>query len=585
MERERKPIRRNLRVCTFLIAGAAIGLTLTGCPPKGGGGGGPCVPPTIDPERSLVFHQPTMLASAFSFRKTLEQIISTSNNTTPTTPEQLLTTLLDTFEVTSFVQPKSGRTLPLDPRPQEAALDPAALLDPQSAVGMVPTGLFNRFDLAPKDGSNCGEYRIVYAKKTTSLLNRFLIIFEARLPNPEPLSGIKGCKPIVDLWANLPADPAQRVAALEPFYYKGLGKFGPVVQHANYGMPFGQVRTNLFVSEPTFNPWLLREHRTALAGGAPVFVIDTVKENPLVEWYRAGALPGNTTTQDRTAFRNHFLGQPTCNLLLPELKIPGATKEQIINNIGPGFDPAGDDFQSVSSDASDDPNPKPGDPGFQAAFLPDPNFVSQVTSKLTAHGTSTVNASQLLNRAGAMTCGGCHEFSNDKDIGSGATWPRSARFVQIDEQGALSEALTKFFLPERGRILSRFVCDPTAEPKPEASCAPPAAMAARAAAARRPAVMPTPNAALVAASGLDAAAMASMKAGRVTTTLQQIDEARVAALAAAKQAQAAPAHGAAASAARRTTNQAEQTLRLLVEQAREQEQALPGAFVAVRRTH
>ena len=29
--------------------------------------------------------------------------------------------------------------------------------------GMKPVGLFNRFDLTPKDFGNCGEHRIVYA--------------------------------------------------------------------------------------------------------------------------------------------------------------------------------------------------------------------------------------------------------------------------------------------------------------------------------------------------------------------------------------------------------------------------------------
>jgi hypothetical protein len=44
-------------------------------------------------------------------------------------------------------------------------------------------GLFNRFDLAPFDGSHCGEYRIVYAKHSgiANSLARNMIIFEAAL--------------------------------------------------------------------------------------------------------------------------------------------------------------------------------------------------------------------------------------------------------------------------------------------------------------------------------------------------------------------------------------------------------------------
>jgi hypothetical protein len=42
---------------------------------------------------------------------------------------------------------------------------------------------FNRFDVAPSDGSHCGEYRIVYTKRSgiANSLVRNLIIFEAAL--------------------------------------------------------------------------------------------------------------------------------------------------------------------------------------------------------------------------------------------------------------------------------------------------------------------------------------------------------------------------------------------------------------------
>ena len=571
-------LTQRLGICRgalVLSIAAAVALTVAACHhkphPGPGPGPGPCAPPTIDPERSLVIHDPAALANAFPLQKTLQKIIDTSQATTPTTPKDLLQTMLDSFKVPTFVQPVSGRTLPIDVRVQEPLLSATDLLNPSSPIGMVPLGLFNRFDLAPADASNCGEYRIVYAKKSTSPTNRFLVIFEAKLPNPTP-GAIAGCKPVVDFWANLPTDPVQRVTKLESFYYQGLPGFGPVVTHANYGIPFGQVRSNLFVSEPTFQPWLLREHRTDLAGGVPVFRIDTVKENPLAEFYRAGALPGNTTAADRAAFRTHVLGQPVCNLVRPELKIPGATPAQIVNGIGAGFDPAFNEFQSVSLGDSDNP-----------ASNPDPAFVADLTTKLGALGTSTVNATQLLNRAGAMTCGGCHQFSATKDIGSGTQWPASAGFVHIAENGGLSPALNNFFLPERARILSRFVCDPTLEPQPQASCAPSGGGGPHPAVARHPAAVPTPNATLAAASGLQPQAIARLTEGRVSATRKEIDTARLAVLAAARRAAAQPPH--AAVAARRAITDAEKTLRALVERAREQERAQPGAFVAVRRTH
>jgi hypothetical protein len=39
--------------------------------------------------------------------------------------------------------------------------------DPDTnADAYIPIGLFNRFDLAPSAGTHCGEYRIVYAKRS-----------------------------------------------------------------------------------------------------------------------------------------------------------------------------------------------------------------------------------------------------------------------------------------------------------------------------------------------------------------------------------------------------------------------------------
>ena len=53
-----------------------------------------------------------------------------------------------------------------------------------AACKYIPVGLFNRFDLAPADGSHCGQYRIVYAKQTgiANGADRNLFIFEAALP-------------------------------------------------------------------------------------------------------------------------------------------------------------------------------------------------------------------------------------------------------------------------------------------------------------------------------------------------------------------------------------------------------------------
>jgi hypothetical protein len=527
-----------------------------------------CVPPTLDVDRSLVVHDPALLAPKFGLKRTLDQIIQTSGNPGSTTAQALLQTMLDSFNATSFVHPVSGKTIPVTPRPAEATLSAADLLNPASAVGMIPVGLFNRFDLAPADGSNCGEYRIVYARRNPPLpLKRFLIIFEAKLPNPNPPSGLAGCQPIVKFWADLTAEPsdAQRIASLETFYYTGVSGFGAVVTHANYGLPLGQVRVNMFMQLP----WVLREHRTALVGGIPVFKADTIKRNPLVEWFDVPAnLPPGITPADQQAFRSHFLNKPVCDLMLPDRANATPTDAQIINGIGADFDPAGDDFESISQGTVDEP----------ASHL-DPAFATDVTTRIGALGVSTVTTANLMNRAGAMTCGGCHEFSNTKDLTSAVKWPPSKTFVHIDEGGGLSLALTSFFIPRRREIVSRFVCDPTPEQVPVVQC--PAADAEPPAAAAD--AIPQPAPLNISTANLDAGTVEQLREGRRQPSLVQVDNARLAVLAAAKRLQAPQDEGTAS--AQSEMDRATAALDALVLRARREEQKLPGAFVPVRRTH
>jgi hypothetical protein len=50
---------------------------------------------------------------------------------------------------------------------------------------------------------------------------------------------------------------------------------------------------------------------------------------------------------------------------------------------------------------------------------------------------SYYNAKMIRNRAEAMSCGGCHQNSNDTEIAPNVNWPKSRFFVHVDEQGVL----------------------------------------------------------------------------------------------------------------------------------------------------
>ncbi len=543
------------------------------CKPPGPGPVDPpvCEVPILD-ESSVVIHDPEALAVPFRFERTLEQIIAESGFPGSTTPAALLQTLLDSFNETSFMQPHLGKPIDVDQRSVLAMMPAAEMLKPFSSFGMVPVALFNRFDLAPEDGSNCGEYRIVYAMTGSG---PFFIIFESRLPNPAPASGIAGCKPVADFWAARSKDPDlnTRVAHLESFYYVGLPAdgFDAVVRHANYGLPLGQVRTNFLPG----GSWMLREHRTGLSStSVPIFVSETVKDSPLAEWFRVSTgLPAGVDFDDQKEFRNDFLNEPICNLTRPERAEPAATAFDIVNGIGAGFSLKGDDFQSVSDDGSDDPS-----------HDVESSFSDEIANRLTALGAGTVDSQSLLNRAGAMTCGGCHQFSNGRPLNVANTvhWPDSGGFVHVNENGDLSTALLSTFLPRRQQILARFICDPTAEPVATAPCpAPPSSDDIGSGSDGGSEIMASP---LPPAEGIDEAVLAKLRRGRAASYFQEVDAARASLLAAAaRRAKASDAKS--RRAAEHDMKRASQILETTVLRARAEERALPGAFTSVRRTH
>src|SRR5690349_16811 len=83
------------------------------------------------------------------------------------------------------------------PTPEGALAQSNPFTPPQ----YVPLALTNRFDLAPANGANCGQYRAIYARRTNVETDRLHIIFEATLPNPDPAAGLAGCRPVAEFWA------------------------------------------------------------------------------------------------------------------------------------------------------------------------------------------------------------------------------------------------------------------------------------------------------------------------------------------------------------------------------------------------
>ena len=355
----------------------------------------------------------------------------------------------------------------------------------------VPVALFNRFDLAPTDGSHCGEYRIVYAKTGAGggtdtgypgglggdptdpvqpadptvdptggsaiarpvvpppdTGGRNFIIFEGVLPNPHPECGPAACIEVAQFWQSLSSEPNVTVRAdrLEEFYFRGVCGYEPVVKPEHYGLncrdtsgyggSCGQIRTNQFIQRP----WNLREYTlradSTIPGGELLVQQTTVAQNPHASLFVS-------TTPMSTAFQPNYLSQMSRQLPIPDS----------VNFMSASTSPRFDAGESISQAGAGDND-----------YVPDAPFSAAIAGQLAALGMpATVTATDAAERMTTQSCGGCHELSNFDDLGttngSGPTtiWPPSLGFVHVDEASNLSPALLGTFLPWRQRVMYRFL--------------------------------------------------------------------------------------------------------------------------------
>ena len=405
---------------------------------------------------SLVLNDPDVLAAGFSFAKTIDQIVATSP--APSTGSaRLVRSMIGSYRTTetTLLNSDSDINMTLDAHPGEAALNSAALL----TGDMRPVALFNRLDLAPSDGAHCGEYRIVYSKTTSSATDRFFVIFEAQYPNPTPNDGLAGCLPVADFWVSLnDKTNVEAAAALEGFFYQGIVHndvaLPAVINFDNFTS--GQVRTNNFVNNAD---WQLREFKTAVIRNEAKFAIQTVKSNPLVALYgeNLDALPANNDQATVAAllidFKEDFVADYLPQLLNPETQGLETEATTLINAIGFSSNNKYNEFQSTASRTSDNPDrPTLVRPGFDGA-------IATALSTDSNPSVQVLTTEMILNRAGAMSCGGCHQFSNDKEIAPNVFWPTSRNFVHVAEDGGLSRALIDHFLPSRSMVLTDIACN------------------------------------------------------------------------------------------------------------------------------
>lgn len=441
-----------------------------------------CNVPVIDDTRSLAVTEQAILDDTFSFERVMTQIAATSEDPTDT-KERLYREWFDTQndarsavtldarhcdEITTITGQALFNGFPYQcPRAegQLASTDPYRTPE-TNPDAYIPIGLFNRFDLAQSGryggaGGHCGEYRIIFAKRSGpgGVSGRNLIIFEGILPNPAPQKGFRACAPVADFWASLSSvrSTSARQRMLEVFYFEGIPGFEPVVKAAHYGPQGGQIRTNQFVERD----WNLREFK--FDEGCPIRKLDPIDPFELEPTRPIRELP-----------------EPApCRAQIVQDTVKVNPFGPLFNVNDPAFDPAFESFFTSQTSAlavadinafnmADDERFNPAESDAQ---FPTPGVYEQ---QLGATGSlhAAINAAlppasgltptHIARRAKALSCAGCHELSNSEDLGQGITWPNSLGFVHVSEFASngsfpISPALSDVFLPHRRQVLTDFI--------------------------------------------------------------------------------------------------------------------------------
>jgi hypothetical protein len=347
---------------------------------------------------------------------------------------------------------------------------------PFSATDYVPLALINRFDMAPADGANCGQYRMIYvtypAPDKPPANHRIHINFESVLPNPHPEQGIAGCRAVAQFWADLSSvdSMSERRARLEQFFFDGIPGFEPVVHPNHYTLASGggirtrenlQGRTNL--NGTRFYQFRV-EKQCPSAASCTLRLVPDLLEN--VPW---GPLFSGDGFGDKRvgAFHDDLIAQ---------------VKTLAINDVNQFHMNVRPQFLLVESNPDDDPYSLSYSFRFHYSDRNDGGkFRAQIDAELKRIG-SNLTAENIVARAETQACHGCHAPSGSFDVpagsssappvdlGGGVVFPAAVpNFGHIDDltmvagEGGpasrfqISPAMKDVFIPNRMRILREFL--------------------------------------------------------------------------------------------------------------------------------
>lgn len=432
------------------------------------------VPPrqiaTLDLRRSFVITDAALL-EGFTFQRVLDQLVA-RGGVSNLTSAQLYRQWFDTQN------PKPGMADPAGPHCDDfltngspsfnsfprrcPTLDGALAASPFTADEYFPIALVNRFDQTPADGSNCGQYRLIFARRVSAppviapsfLQPRLHIIFEPVLPNPRPSTGLAGCRAVAEFWAGLTNidSPTERRAKLEAFFFDGITGFPPAIDSGNF-VGGGGIRTTQVANDTRVRMYQFRLVKECTPECTLQMRPDTLQNFPF------GPLFDSSQNLPLTkAFQDAFVEQ------VPNLAV------RDVNEYFMDIPPT---FLMAESDPLDNQLVFLFDQPFDKGKAVNPGFNDRIQEKLTSIG-STLTPDQIILRAETQNCVGCH--AEPGPVGEGVVFPRSVDTLQhvadnATEPGELgkprfviSSAMRDVFIPHRMKILIDFLNSGKAPP-------------------------------------------------------------------------------------------------------------------------
>ncbi|HXH42066.1 MAG TPA: hypothetical protein VNN08_25810 [Thermoanaerobaculia bacterium] len=410
---------------------------------------------SVDPHRSFAVTDTALLAG-FTFQRVLDQLVA-RGGVPGLTSAQLYRQWFDTQNA------KPGMAEPTGPHCDDFTTNGSPSFNgfprrcptfegtlaaaPFTSTEYFPIAVVNRFDQAPADGSNCGQFRLIFARRAP-LPQRLHIIFEPVLRNPNPSAGLAGCRAVAQFWAGLTNidSPDDRRARLESFYFDGLTGFPPVIDPPNFDASSGGgIRTTEVDNKGSFRMYQFYLTKDCSAACTMRMTPDVLHDFPF------GPLFDSSQSNPQTAaFQDAFVEQ------VPNLAV---------RDVNEYFMEIPREFLMAESDPTDSFPAFFFAQPFERSKAANPGFYNRIQGKLTAIG-STLTPDQIVLRAETQNCVGCHLVTGD--VGEGVVFPHSFDSLQqvadnVTEPGEngprfmISPALRDVFIPHRMKILMDFL--------------------------------------------------------------------------------------------------------------------------------